>query len=69
MPARYVRPYSKGQKNDFGDAEAIGEAVQRPTMNFVTTPDLGSHGTSVSAQRQVSLCTLQMKRPPHGGLF
>jgi len=33
MPARYVRPYSKGQKNDFRDAEAIAEAVQRPTMN------------------------------------
>jgi len=26
MPARYVRPYSKGQKNDFRDAEAIAEA-------------------------------------------
>src|SRR6202158_2935516 len=37
MPARYVRPYSKGQKNDFRDAEAIAEAVQRPTMKFVTT--------------------------------
>ncbi|MGY4417586.1 transposase [Bradyrhizobium sp. JR6.1] len=37
MPARYVRPYSKGQKNDFNDAEAIAEAVQRPTMKFVAT--------------------------------
>src|SRR5215469_4932270 len=37
MPARYVRPYSKGQKNDFRDAEAIAEAVQRPTMRFVAT--------------------------------
>jgi transposase len=27
MPAKYVRPYSKGQKNDFRDAEAIAEAV------------------------------------------
>jgi transposase len=35
MPARYVRPYSKGQKNDFRDAEAITEAVLRPTMKFV----------------------------------
>ena len=34
MPA-YVRPYSKGQKNDFRDAEAIAEAVLRPTMKFV----------------------------------
>src|SRR6266404_1337992 len=37
MPAKYVRPYSKGQKNDFNDAEAITEAVQRPTMKFVAT--------------------------------
>lgn len=35
MPAKYVRPYAKGQKNDFNDAEAIAEAVQRPTMKFV----------------------------------
>jgi transposase len=28
MPAKYVRPYAKGQKNDFNDAEAIAEAVQ-----------------------------------------
>ena len=37
MPAKYVRPYSKGQKNDFRDGEAIAEAVQRPTMKFVAT--------------------------------
>jgi transposase len=37
MPAKYVRAYSKGQKNDFRDAEAITEAVQRPTMKFVAT--------------------------------
>src|SRR5438093_882122 len=37
MPAKYVRAYSKGQKNDFRDAEAIAEAVQRATMKFVVT--------------------------------
>ena len=37
MPAKYVRPYPKGQKNDYRDAEAIAEAVQRPTMKFVAT--------------------------------
>jgi transposase len=37
MPAKYVRPYSKGLKNDFRDAEAIAEAAQRPTMKFVAT--------------------------------
>lgn len=35
MPAQYVRPYVKSNKNDFVDAEAIAEAVQRPTMRFV----------------------------------
>ena len=37
MPARYVRAFLKGNKNDFRDAEAIAEAVQRPTMRFVAT--------------------------------
>lgn len=37
MPARYVRAYLKGSKNNFRDAEAIAEAVQRPTMRFVAT--------------------------------
>src|ERR1700683_3029097 len=37
MPAKYVRPYAKGQKNDLHDAEAIAEAVQRPTMKFLAT--------------------------------
>ncbi|EJM59896.1 transposase [Pseudomonas sp. GM50] len=30
-----VRPYVKSNKNDFADAEAIGEAATRPTMRFV----------------------------------
>jgi transposase len=37
MPAKYVRQYCKGEKNDYRDAEAIAEAVQRPTMKFVAT--------------------------------
>jgi transposase len=37
MTAKYVRPYSKGQKNDYRDAEAIAEVVHRPTMKFVAT--------------------------------
>jgi transposase len=35
MPAEYVRPYVKSNKNDFIDAEAIAEAVVRPSMRFV----------------------------------
>jgi transposase len=35
IPAQYVKPFLKGHKNDYRDAEAIIEAVQRPTMSFV----------------------------------
>ena len=37
MPPAYVKPYVKRQKNDSTDAEAICEAVTRPTMRFVAT--------------------------------
>jgi len=41
LPAQYVKPFLKGHKNDYRDAEAIAEAVQRPTMQFVAikTPE------------------------------
>jgi transposase len=35
LPAQYVRPYLKGHKNDFRDAEAIAEADLRPMIRFV----------------------------------
>jgi transposase len=35
MAAKFVRPFLKGDKNDYLDAEAIAEAVRRPTMRFV----------------------------------
>lgn len=35
MPAQYVKPYVKRSKNDAADAEAICEAVTRPTMRYV----------------------------------
>ena len=35
IPAAYVKPFVKRQKNDRADAEAIAEAALRPTMRFV----------------------------------
>ena len=35
IPAQYVKPYVKTNKSDYIDAEAIAEAVRRPTMRFV----------------------------------
>ena len=43
MPAKYVRPYCKGQKNDFRDAEAIaerGEQRHQAVDGKVDMPDL-----------------------------
>ena len=36
MSPHFVKPYVKTNKNDFNDAEAICEAVSRPTMRFVS---------------------------------
>jgi len=35
MAAQFVKPYVKSNKNDRNDAEAICEAMSRPTMRFV----------------------------------
>jgi transposase len=40
MPAAYVKPYVKRQKNDAADAEAICKAVTRANMRFVATKTL-----------------------------
>jgi transposase len=58
MPPGYVKPYVKRQKNDMADAEAICEAVTRPTMRFVEikSPDQQSilvlHRTRQTLMRQ-----------------
>jgi len=59
MPAQYVKPYVKRQKNDMADAEAIAEAVTRPNMRFVAAkgPDDQSammlHKVRLMLNRQV----------------
>lgn len=36
MAPKFIKPYLKSHKNDFNDAEAIAEAVERPTMRFMS---------------------------------
>lgn len=36
IPAKYVKPFNKGQKNDYNDAEAIAEAALRPNLGCVS---------------------------------
>ena len=49
IPAQYVKPFLKGHKNDYRDAEAIAEAVQRPTMQFVAHQEVGGDGPAGAA--------------------
>ena len=37
---QFVKPFVKSNKNDMRDAEAIAEAVTRPTMRFVPAKDI-----------------------------
>jgi transposase len=45
MPPAYVKPYVKRNKNDGRDAEAICEAVSRPTMRFVAVKSIEQQAT------------------------
>ncbi|MBS1985522.1 MAG: IS110 family transposase [Bdellovibrionales bacterium] len=47
MPASYVKPYVKTNKNDANDAEAICEAVRRPNMRFVPVKSKEQQATLV----------------------
>ena len=47
MPPAYVKAYLRRQKNDAADAEAICEAVSRPTMRFVPIKSADSQGVLV----------------------
>jgi len=60
LPAQYVKPYLKRQKNDAADAEAICEAVTRPTMRFV--PVKSPEQQSVM-MRKGQLCQQARRRP------
>jgi transposase len=47
MPPSYVKAYLRRQKNDAADAEAICEAVSRPTMRFVPVKSAERQGVLV----------------------
>src|SRR5262249_3917839 len=57
IPAQYVKPFLKGHKNDYRDAEAIAEAVQRPTMNFVGHQDTRAERSAVASPRPLAPCS------------
>ena len=50
MPTAYVKPYVKRGKTDAADAEAICEAVTRPTMRFVPVKSVKATGGAARPQ-------------------
>ena len=56
MPAQYVKPYVKRGKNDAADAEAICEAVTRPTMRFVAIKSREQQSAMMLHRVRLVLC-------------
>ena len=48
IPAIYVKPFVKRQKNDFVDAAAIAEAASRPSMSFVAVKSAEKQARAVA---------------------
>ena len=65
MPPAYVKPYVKRGKTDAGDAEAICEAVTRPTMRFVPIKSVEQQAT-LSLHRTRNLLVRQSGRSERG---
>src|ERR1700732_330512 len=67
MPPAYVKPYVKRNKNDGRDAEAICEAVGRPTMRFVPVKSVEQqatpavHGTRALPVRQCTMAANSLR--------
>lgn len=55
LPPQYVKPYVKRNKNDSADAEAICEAMSRPTMRFVPVKTVEQQAALMLAGRREQL--------------
>ncbi|AEI82952.1 transposase TnpA (plasmid) [Cupriavidus necator N-1] len=60
MAPQFVKPYVKSNKNDVADAEAICEAVTRPSMRFVPVKNI---------EQQARLSLHRVRQGAHGWLL
>jgi len=51
MAPKFVTPYRKSSKNDGNDAEAVCEAVSRPSMRFVPMKSVEQQAPSSASRR------------------
>src|SRR6476660_8172230 len=49
VPPAYAKPFRQGHKNDFRDAHAIAEAVQRPSTRWCSSEDRRSARSTSTA--------------------
>lgn len=66
VPAAYVKPFVKRQKNDRADAEAIAEAASRPTMRFVAVKSAETQGRAVAFRTHQ--CLVRQRTQPINAL-
>jgi transposase len=57
IPAQFVKPYVKSNKNDARDAEAICEAMSRPNMRFVTVKTVEQQDIQATHRIRAELMT------------
>ncbi len=57
MPPQFVKPYVKSNKSDARDAEAICEAMSRPSMRFVTVKTVAQQDIQATHRIRAELIT------------
>ena len=61
MPPQYVKAYVKRNKNDAADAEAICEAVKRPSMRFVPAKTIEQQSALVTHRARDLLAAIMQR--------
>ena len=69
MPPAYVKAYVKRGKTDAADAEAIAEAVTRPTMRFVAVKTKARQAVLMLHKTRDLLASLSARGPCSSTLF
>ena len=62
IPAIYVKPFIKGQKNDYNDAEAIAEAALRPNLPTVSEKARTSSICKLSIVSGLAWCPAELQQ-------
>jgi transposase len=65
IPAIYTKPFVKGQKNDYNDAEAVAEAALRPNLRMVQEKSQDQLDLQACHRVRSRLVSRRTSRRPH----